>query len=40
VGPREHIYLVLLIIVTVAFLTDRLWVFVGQQLFPYRRAER
>jgi NitT/TauT family transport system permease protein len=40
VGPREHIYLVLLIIVGVAFLTDRLWVFVGQQIFPYRRAER
>lgn len=40
VGPREHIYLVLLIIVAVAFLTDRLWVFIGQQLFPYRRVER
>ena len=35
-GPREHIYLVLLVIVVVAFLTDRLWVAVGRRLFPYR----
>ena len=35
-GPREHIYLVLLVIVAVAFLTDRLWVAVGRKLFPYR----
>ena len=39
-GPREHIYLVLLIIVAVAFLTDRLWVAVGRRLFPYREAKR
>ena len=35
-GPREHIYLVLLVIVAVAFLTDQLWVAVGRRLFPYR----
>jgi NitT/TauT family transport system permease protein len=35
-GPREHIYLVLLVIVALAFLTDRLWAAVGQKLFPYR----
>jgi ABC-type nitrate/sulfonate/bicarbonate transport system permease component len=39
-GPREHIYLVLVIIVAVAFLTDRLWMAVGRRLFPYREMER
>jgi ABC-type nitrate/sulfonate/bicarbonate transport system permease component len=39
-GPREHIYLVLLVIVAVAFLTDRAWVAVGKQLFPYREVKR
>jgi ABC-type nitrate/sulfonate/bicarbonate transport system permease component len=39
-GPREHIYLVLLIIVAIAFLTDRLWQVVGRKLFPYREARR
>ncbi|MEM7482104.1 MAG: ABC transporter permease subunit [Acidobacteriota bacterium] len=39
-GPREHIYLVLLIIVAVAFLTDRIWAFIGQKLFPYREGHR
>lgn len=35
-GPREHIYLVLLVIVLMAFITDRLWVWLGRRLFPYR----
>ncbi len=35
-GPREHIYLVLLVIVAIAFLTDKLWAVVGRRLFPYR----
>jgi ABC-type nitrate/sulfonate/bicarbonate transport system permease component len=39
-GPREHIYLVLVIIVAVAFLTDKLWAAVGRFLFPYREAKR
>lgn len=39
-GPREHIYLVLLVIVLIAFLTDKLWVSVGRRLFPYREARR
>ena len=39
-GPREHIYLVLVFIVIVAFLTDRLWAVVGRWLFPYREAKR
>ncbi len=38
-GPREHIYLVLLVIVAVAFLTDRLWAAIGRRLFPYRVAK-
>ena len=39
-GPREHIYLVLVFIVVVAFLTDRLWAVVGRWLFPYREEKR
>ena len=39
-GPREHIYLVLLVIVAIAFLTDRLWGWVGKFLFPYRETRR
>ncbi len=39
-GPREHIYLVLLVIVVVAFLTDKLWQAAGKKLFPYREAHR
>jgi NitT/TauT family transport system permease protein len=39
-GPREHIYLVLVIIVAVAFLTDKLWAIVGRFLFPYRSGKR
>ncbi len=35
-GPREHIYLVLLVIVAIAFLTDKAWEAVGRRLFPYR----
>jgi ABC-type nitrate/sulfonate/bicarbonate transport system permease component len=39
-GPREHIYLVLVAIVIVAFLTDKLWAAVGGWLFPYRGDKR
>ena len=38
-GPREHIYLVLLVISTLAFGTDRLLWFVQKKLFPYRFVE-
>jgi ABC-type nitrate/sulfonate/bicarbonate transport system permease component len=38
-GPREHIYLVLVVIVLIAFLTDKLWVWLGRALFPYREAK-
>jgi NitT/TauT family transport system permease protein len=37
-GPREHIYLVLLVIVLIAYLTDKLWVKLANILFPYQRA--
>jgi len=39
-GPREHIYLVLLLIVGVAFLTDKLWVALGNRLFPWQESRR
>ncbi|MBN2399250.1 MAG: ABC transporter permease [Candidatus Aminicenantes bacterium] len=34
-GPREHIYLVLVAIVIIAFITDRIWVWLGRMFFPY-----
>lgn len=39
-GPREHIYLVLIVIVGLAFLTDKLWAAAGRALFPYRQEGR
>jgi ABC-type nitrate/sulfonate/bicarbonate transport system permease component len=39
-GPREHIYLVLLAIVAIAFVTDKLWQLGGRALFPYRERAR
>ena len=39
-GPREHIYLVLLVIVLLAFTTDKVMELIGRWLFPYRRAKR
>jgi NitT/TauT family transport system permease protein len=39
-GPREDIYLVLIAIVFMAFITDKIWDKVGQQLFPYRSQKR
>ncbi len=39
-GPREHIYLVLLVIVVMAFVTDKLWAVGQRYLFPYLRAEK
>jgi NitT/TauT family transport system permease protein len=39
-GPREHIYLVLLVIVAIAFLTDKIWAWAGKRLFQYREAHR
>ena len=39
-GPREHIYLILLFIVGMAFLTDKLWATTEKALFPYRQGGR
>lgn len=35
-GPREHVYLCLLVITVVAYVIDRLLYWIGKQLFPYR----
>ena len=35
-GPREHIYLVLVVIVIIAYITDKIWVKIGRKLFPYQ----
>jgi len=37
-GPRAHIYLVLVVIVLIAYLTDRLWVILSRSLFPYQES--
>jgi len=39
-GPREHIYLVLLVIMAMAFLIDRAFVQAARRLFPYREDQR
>ncbi len=37
-GPREHIYLVILIITIIAWIADLAWVQAGYLLFPYKRS--
>jgi ABC-type nitrate/sulfonate/bicarbonate transport system permease component len=37
-GPREHIYLVILVITLIAWAADLAWERLGRVLFPYRRA--
>jgi len=34
-GPREHIYLVLVVIVLIAFITDKVWAWLERLFFPY-----
>jgi len=36
-GPREHIYLVILVITLIAWAADLAWERLGRVLFPYRR---
>jgi len=36
-GPREHIYLVILVITLIAWAADLLWQYLGKILFPYRQ---
>ena len=38
-GPREHVYLCLLVIAILAYCIDRLLYWIGKQLFPYRFKE-
>ncbi len=38
-GPREHIYLVIIVIVLVAYITDKLWTRLSRYLFPYLEAK-
>jgi NitT/TauT family transport system permease protein len=38
-GPREHIYLVLVTIVLIAWATDKLWRALGAWLFPHQEAK-
>ena len=37
-GPREHIYLVILVITLIAWAADLAWERLGRLLFPYRRS--
>ena len=37
-GPREHVYLVLVVIVLIAYLTDKFWAVLSRFLFPYQEA--
>jgi len=39
-GPREHIYLVLVVIVAVAFLTDKVWMSAEKRFFPWKAKAR
>ena len=39
-GPKEHIYLVLVVIVLIAFLTDKAWAAATRRLFPYEEERR
>jgi ABC-type nitrate/sulfonate/bicarbonate transport system permease component len=39
-GPREHIYLVLAVIMMLAFAIDQLFIWLGRVLFPYRSGQR
>ena len=38
-GPKEHVYLVILLITLIAWAADLMWVQVGRALFRYRGSE-
>lgn len=38
IGPRENIYLTLVAIVLIAFITDKIWAWLGSVLFPYQET--
>jgi ABC-type nitrate/sulfonate/bicarbonate transport system permease component len=35
-GPREHVYLTLAVIVIIAYITDKVWLWIGRCLFPHQ----
>jgi ABC-type nitrate/sulfonate/bicarbonate transport system permease component len=39
-GPKENIYLVIILITVIAWLADRLLAWIGERLFPWRPAGR
>ena len=39
-GPREHIYLVIVVITLIAWAADLIWERLGRVLFPYRRSHK
>ena len=39
-GPREHIYLVIIVITIIAWVADLVWDYAGRWLFPYRSTQR
>lgn len=39
-GPREHVYLIILIITLIAWAADLAWVYLGRLLFPYKRVAK
>jgi ABC-type nitrate/sulfonate/bicarbonate transport system permease component len=39
-GPREHIYLVIIVITLIAWVADLGWTTLGRWLFPYRTSRR
>ena len=38
-GPREHIYLVIVVITLIAWASDLVWTTLGRLLFPYQRSQ-
>lgn len=38
-GPHEHIYLTLVVIVLIAFWTDKIWASIGKAFFPYLESK-
>ena len=37
-GPREYMYLVIIVIALLAWLTDKMWAGIGRLLFPYKKT--
>jgi NitT/TauT family transport system permease protein len=37
-GPREHIYLTIIVISLISWIADQVWAQLGSRIFPYRRS--